>query len=297
MASRILALAAALMFGAAGAGIAEAAPSALPVPYELPDAAEVELTNPGGSPPGSNDPTCRPGADKPNPVILVHNTTGSRQLTWQTFAPLLANEGYCVFALTYGTLTSGSWPVDTIGGLGPIARSAQQLSSFVDEVLTETGAEKVDVLSHSQGTLVAAHWIRFLDGAQRTERAISLAPLWEGTHVVSGDGLMLDVQYAACPACAEMAPGSRYLEEFADADPFVDAVSYTNILTTHDDVVQPYTSGYADAPNVTNIVLQDICASAKTSHLGMLADRLTAALVRSTLDPGSPEPSGCIPSE
>lgn len=275
-----------------GSGVAVAAPESLPVPYELPDTVTLELENPGGSAPGSDDPACRPTADKPNPVVLVHNTSGNRQTAWQTFSPLLVNAGYCVFAPTFGAFP-GPWPVSALGGMTPIEPSVDQLSGFVDEVLTQTGAEKVDLVAHSQGTLVAAKWI--VDaGAEKVGKLVSLAPLWDGTTIVTSEGLTRDVQYATCPACADMLPGSQFLEDFAATGRFVESVEYTNIVTADDDVVQPYTSGLAGAPNVTDIVLQDVCSSATTRHLEMLADRLTTKLVLSALDETVPAPTGCV---
>ncbi|WP_139281920.1 lipase family alpha/beta hydrolase [Rhodococcus zopfii] len=115
-----------------------------------------------------------------------------------------------------------------------IDRSAHQLSAFVDEVLAESGAEKVDVLGHSLGTLVAAYWIRFLEGAAKVDRNVSLAPLWHGTDLIKGDGLVRDAQYAVCPACSEMHPDSDFIDRLHTAGPFVDSVAYTNILTERD---------------------------------------------------------------
>ncbi|WP_231385934.1 esterase/lipase family protein [Rhodococcus aetherivorans] len=280
---------------------AGAAPVALPVPYDLPDPSIVELANPGGSAPGSNDWTCRPSKTRPEPVVLVHNSSGNRQIAWQTFAPLLANEGYCVFALTFGA-PAAPWPVSAVGGLGPIARSAQELSDFVDHVLAETGAGKVDLLGHSQGTLVSAYWVRHVGGATKVDQVVGLAPLWQGADVfptldlpqeIAESGSARPAFEAACPACQEMRPGSSFLRTFNEDGPFAEGVRYTNVLTTHDDVVVPYTNGRAEGPNVTNIVLQDICRPALTSHLEMLADRLTASLVLAELDATRSPPTGC----
>jgi triacylglycerol lipase len=72
------------------------------------------------SPPGANDWSCTPDAAYPEPVILVRGLGANRNDNWQTFAPLLANEGYCVYALTYGTQPGATYPLDQVGAFGPI---------------------------------------------------------------------------------------------------------------------------------------------------------------------------------
>ena len=59
--------------------------------------------------------------------MLVHGTAGNKNTNWQTYAPLLANNGYCVFALTYGVAAGTPKGVDQFGGLDTIETSAQQL--------------------------------------------------------------------------------------------------------------------------------------------------------------------------
>src|SRR5690349_2226781 len=73
---------------------------------------------------GWNDFSCRPSAQHPRPVVLVHGTFGNGTDNWLAFAPYLEARGYCVFSFDYGMLPGES----LIGGLGPIADSAQQLS-------------------------------------------------------------------------------------------------------------------------------------------------------------------------
>ena len=54
--------------------------------------------------------------------------------SWEALSPLLANAGYCVYALNYG----GSSASNPIQATGPIETSAQQLSAFVNQVLAAT---------------------------------------------------------------------------------------------------------------------------------------------------------------
>ena len=84
-------------------------------------------------PPGANNWACKPTARHPRPVVLVHGTAGNKNTNWQTYAPLLANNGYCVFALTYGVSAGTPKGLDQFGGLDAIETSAEQLKAFVDE--------------------------------------------------------------------------------------------------------------------------------------------------------------------
>ncbi|RVW06813.1 esterase/lipase family protein [Rhodococcus spongiicola] len=287
-----------------GVAVPATAQEAYPVPYNFLAGISLELSNPGGSAPGSNDWSCKPSDERPNPVVLVHGTFGNRQDNWGSFAPLLANEGYCVFALTYGALEDQPWPISAIGGLKPIEESAEQLREFVDRVLQETGAEKVDLIGHSQGTLMPTYYVQQLGGADKIDKYVSLAPLWDGTDGSGGDSSMdtlMDAMSALiddgsgefCLACPQMATGSEFLQALQANGIYAPEVTYTNILTRYDQVIVPYTSGYLEGPNATNIVLQDDCSTNFGEHLAVAADSVAAAHVLNALDPDNQRSVPC----
>jgi triacylglycerol esterase/lipase EstA (alpha/beta hydrolase family) len=93
------------------------------------------------SPPGANNWSCRPTAAHPRPVILVHGTFADMSDSWQALSPLLYDNGYCVFALNYGSYNDSG--ASGIYATGAIEQSAAQLGSFVDRVLAATGASQV----------------------------------------------------------------------------------------------------------------------------------------------------------
>lgn len=121
----------------------------LPVVYSFPVAAAAGMLTPNRPPAGANDWSCRPSAAHPYPVVLVHGTFENMIINWNALSPLLANNGYCVFALNFGT--KAGLPIKA---LGPIADSATELRAFVDQVLAVTGAAKVDMVGHSQGGMM-----------------------------------------------------------------------------------------------------------------------------------------------
>jgi len=230
-----------------GIGVAE-----LPGPLRIPGLPRL-------SPPGSNDFTCRPTAAKPYPVVLVHGTFGDSFVSWQSLSPMLAGDGYCVFALDYG-----------LRGTGPIEKSAAQLRDFVDRVLSATGATKVSIVGHSQGGMMPRYYLRFLGGAAKVDELIGLAPSNHGTT----NPLTPPPGSSLCPACAQQAAGSAFLTNLnagRDVEPGVD---YTVLSTRYDEVVTPYRSQYLTGPaeQVTNITLQAKCRLDLTDHNFIIYD-------------------------
>jgi triacylglycerol esterase/lipase EstA (alpha/beta hydrolase family) len=256
--------------------------------------------NPTASPPGANNWSCKPSAAHPVPVILVHGTFADMSDSWQALSPLLYNNGYCVFALNYGSYDgSGSVGVDATGD---IAASAQQLATFVDRVLAATGAKKVDLVGHSQGGMMPRYYIKNLGGASKVDTLVGLAPSNHGTTL---EGLFTLAGYfpgasalvgVDCPACEEQEAGSSFIIALNHGGETVPSVKYTVIESDNDEVVTPYTSAFlAPAPNVTNILLQDQCALDQGEHLSMPYDHIADADVLTALDPADPQHLACTP--
>ncbi|MFM9376976.1 esterase/lipase family protein [Gordonia sp. VNK21] len=289
--------------GMFAAGPAAAAPQQrLPENYNFFAGIPPELANPGGDLPGTNDFGCTPSAAHPRPVVLVHGTGGSRTTNWGAYAPMLANRGYCVYALTYGAVPNLPWPVTAIGGMTRIERSAGQLDRFVDRVLRATGAQTVDLVGHSQGTYMPSYYLKYLGGADKVTNYVSLAPLWRGTGNIAPEakyfGQFFDrVPLPVCEACGQMMPGSAMNEKiWRGGSPYVKGVTYTNISTRYDELVLPYTSGQVPGrrgEDVTNIVMQDTCAQDYSDHLAIAGSRRAAYTVLNALDPAHPVTVPC----
>ena len=141
------------------------------------EAAPTYPTNPFGEPTGANDWDCRPTAERPTPVVIVHGTFGDRKSLLDILSAAMVADGFCVYSLDYGNR-----------GTGPIEDSAQQLATFVDRVRAATGAAKVSMVGHSQGGMMPRYYIKFLGGADLVDDLVGLAPSNHGTSTTGGSG-------------------------------------------------------------------------------------------------------------
>ncbi|QLH20855.1 triacylglycerol lipase [Streptomyces sp. Rer75] len=245
---------------------------------------------------GWNDYSCKPSAQHPRPVVLVHGTLGNSVDNWLGLAPYLVDRGYCVFSLDYGQLPG----VPFFHGLGPVDRSAGQLSSYVDRVLAATGAAEVDMVGHSQGGMMPRYYLKFLGGAAKVNALVGLAPSNHGT-TLSGLTKLLDFFPGLDDAVAKAAPGlmdqvagSDFLNRLNAGGDTVPGVRYTVIATRYDEVVTPYRSQFLTGPDVKNVVLQDLCASDLSEHLTIgMTDGLAFHEAANALDPAHATPTTC----
>jgi triacylglycerol esterase/lipase EstA (alpha/beta hydrolase family) len=257
------------------------------------DAVAAALFTPAAMPPGANDWSCRPGPEHPYPVVLVHGTLASAVFTWQALAPMLANAGYCVFALNYGANPASA---GRFFGLAPIAASAGELAAFVDRVLAATGAAQVDLVGHSQGGMMPRYYLKHLGGVARTHRLVGLAPSNHGTSLLGFDRLLGTLRFTGvpvpgldrCPACTEQVLPSAFIEALNTGGETLPGPVYVVIATTYDTVVTPADSAFLRAPGVRNIWLQDRCARDFVDHIGIVYDPVALQEVVNALDANDP---------
>lgn len=242
---------------------------------------------------GANDWGCRPSADRPNPVVLVH-ATAMNMANWTTLSPMLANAGHCVFALNYGRLS----PTDVLGGVRATESSAQELSDFVDRVLAATGADKVDIVGHSQGGMMPGYYIRFLGGADKVDTFVGLSPSNHGTTAGGltaymeslglGETVRSGIEAAGMHGLTDQMAGSPLMDRlFGDGDT-VPGPRYVVIQTRHDWLVTPYTNSFLDGPDVTNHLIQDYCPTDPVGHVSIFFDGPTMQLVLNELGDADP---------
>ncbi|MFF7450820.1 MULTISPECIES: alpha/beta fold hydrolase [unclassified Streptomyces] len=245
---------------------------------------------------GWNDFSCKPSAAHPHPVVLVHGTFANSVDNWLGLAPYLKNRGYCVYSFDYGQLPG----VPVFHGLGPIDRSAEQLSAFVDTVLAATGAAETDLVGHSQGGMMPRYYLRFLGGAAKVNALVGIAPSNHGTTLNGLTRLLAyfpgagDLLSQNTPALADQVAGSAFLTKLNEGGDTVPGVRYTVLATRYDEVVTPYRSQFLDGPGVRNVVIQDLCPLDLSEHAAIgLLDLVAFHEVTNALDPAHATPTTC----
>ncbi len=245
---------------------------------------------------GWNDFSCKPSSAHPRPVVLVHGTLANSVDNWLVLAPYLKDRGYCVFSLDYGQLPG----VPFFHALGPIDKSAAQLSAFVDKVLAATGAAKAVLVGHSHGGMMPRYYLKVLGGAAKVNALVGIAPNNHGTTLGGLTKLLPffpgaeDLLNAATPALAQQVVGSDFMTRLNAGGDTVPGVRYTVIATRYDEVVTPYRTQFLTGDNVRNVLLQDLCPLDLSEHaLIGLVDKIAFHEVANALDPARATPTTC----
>ncbi|MFM5258772.1 esterase/lipase family protein [Aeromonas veronii] len=147
------------------------------------------------------------------PVLLVHGYGCSRGI-WRTQRARLEAAGHVVATITLMP------PFGHIDDMVPL------LAKRIDDVLSQTGADKLVLVGHSMGGLVCRDYLA-IHGGDKVERLITLATPHQGSQLAAL-GLGANAR--------EMEPGSGWLQRFASVPLCVPGIS---VRTSHDNVVMP----------------------------------------------------------
>lgn len=200
-----------------------------------------------------------------DPVIIVAGTFVGEGLASVYYAPLAARmraDGYRVYI--FGLPRSG---------LGDARDSAASLNGYADSVRSSTGASKVDLVAHSQGAMISRYYIKYLGGSGEVDSLISLGGVQYGTGVANVAKLLGLGTCAGVIACQQMSIGSSFLNDLNAGDDTIGNVHYTNIVSSTDGVIIPYTNGYLhnDGNNV-NVNVRSTCRLRYVAHIGLPLD-------------------------
>ncbi len=181
--------------------------------------------------------------------------------------------------------------VERLGdGTGDLRAEAEHLREVAEQVKAETDAPSVDVIGYSAGGVVARLWVRDYGGGRVARRMLTLGSPHHGTSQAA-----LGREFAGgCPtACEQLAPDSDLLRKLNSGDETPDGPLWATVRSTGDQVVTPVDS--AELDGALNILVQDVCPGATTSHGGLPGDPVTKAALASVLgiEPPHPPAASC----
>ena len=273
-------------------------PTAEQVPWRWWDGAAYQLTHGLADPPGLNRDDCQPTAERPHPVILVHGTGLNGGNSWATIGTALAAEGFCVWAPTVGAPEG----MGSTGGLDSLTgASAPQLVAEIDRVRALTGADRVDLVGHSQGAIVASY-VAATGRAHAVRTVVTLG----ADPARSGDGPPEFVTAATETFSAETAQRDAeatlaWLGE--EGVPFARGVRYVAVSSDYDELTGPVVAPVVpDFVDLQVVRLQDGCEADRSGHLTVLASPRAVDLVVDALGgPGvgasDQRPPRCVPAD
>ena len=157
------------------------------------------------------------------PILFVHGWNSSGSI-WNTMIGRFQSDGWTAAQTNAWSYNTAQSNVTTAG----------QLSTKVDQILSATGASKVDIITHSMGGLSSRYYLKNLGGTAKVDEWVSLGGPNHGTQTA----------YLCFwnTSCFEMQPGSSFLNALNSGDETPGAVNYGTWWSPCDEVINPDSS-------------------------------------------------------
>jgi hypothetical protein len=162
------------------------------------------------------------------PVLLVHGLVDNRSI-FSVMQRSLRRRGFThVCTWNYSPL------------LPDVARGAADLGAHIERICEQTGHDRVHVVGHSLGGLIARYHVQRQGGHRRVDSLVTLGTPHKGSvwaHVLP------------TPLVRQLRPGSPVLRELAEPAPGCDT-RVTAVYSDLDQMVVPTSSGRCDHPDL-----------------------------------------------
>jgi triacylglycerol lipase len=162
------------------------------------------------------------------PILLVHGIIENHAI-FTVMERALRRRGFqALSAYDYGVLTQH------------IPRAAERLGESIEKLSAVTGYERIHVIGHSLGGLIARYYVQRLGGDSRVRTLVTLATPHQGTQLAWAAPLPLVRQLTPSSSViqelAEPAPGcrTRFIAFHSDIDPLI--VPSRNARLDHPDL-------------------------------------------------------------
>ncbi|MFD0316829.1 esterase/lipase family protein [Streptomyces flavalbus] len=199
------------------------------------------------------------------PVVLLHGFIDNRSV-FVLLRRSLARHGQQVESLNYSPLTCD------------VRTAAALLGRHIEEICRRTGSDRVDVVGHSLGGLIARYYVQRLGGDTRVRTLVTLGTPHSGTRVAPVAN--------AHPIVRQMRPGSALLKELSQPAPDC-RTQFICFWSDLDHLMNPVEAARLDHPDLPtqNVQVTGI------GHLALPVHPAVAARIRQALDDTSAEGS------
>jgi pimeloyl-ACP methyl ester carboxylesterase len=193
------------------------------------------------------------------PVVLLHGFIDNRSVFVLLRRNLAQHSGQRVVSLNYSPLTCD------------IRAAAELLGRHVEEICERTGSDRVDIVGHSLGGLIARYYAQCLGGDLRVRVLVTLGTPHSGTSAAPLAN--------AHPIVRQMRPGSGVIEELARPAPGC-RTRFVSFWSDLDSVMVPLETACLEHPDLDaqNVRVTGI------GHLALPVHPAVAAGIREALD-------------
>lgn len=207
------------------------------------------------------------------PIILVHGLVDNRSI-FTLLRRSLRRRGFGrVITLNYSPFAQD------------VRMVAARLAALVEQTCAETGYERVHVIGHSLGGVVARYYVQCLDGDERVHTLVTLGSPHAGTHAA---------RLFPQGVVGQLRPGSALMEELAEPAPGC-RTRFVAFWSDLDQLIVPQRSAAIDHPDLTarNVPLRGVGHMSLPIH-GPVVHEITTLLAHLEED-GSTLTAGVTP--
>ncbi|WP_330306799.1 MULTISPECIES: alpha/beta fold hydrolase [unclassified Streptomyces] len=197
------------------------------------------------------------------PVVLLHGFIDNRSVFVLLRRNLAQHGRQHVESLNYSPLTCD------------IRTAAELLGRHIEEICERTGHDRVDIVGHSLGGLIARYYVQCLGGDLHVRTLVTLGTPHSGTRVAP---LM-----NAHPIVRQMRPGSEVIEELRQPAPGC-RTHFVSFWSDLDHLMDPLETACVDHPD---LLAQNVRVSG-VGHLALPVHPAVAAGIRQALDMEEP---------
>ncbi|MEU4132276.1 esterase/lipase family protein [Streptomyces wuyuanensis] len=211
-------------------------------------------------PPHVPDSPAPPALPAPHPpAVLLHGFVDNRSVFVLLRRALVRQGGRHVESLNYSPLTCD------------IRTAAELLGRHVEEICARTGRQRIDIVGHSLGGLIARYYVQRLGGDRRVRTLVTLGTPHAGTSVAP--------LASAHPIVRQMRPGSAVIEELQLPAPGC-RTRFVSFWSDLDQIMVPLETARLEHPD---LIARNVRVSG-IGHLALPVHPAVAAGIREALE-------------